>query len=59
MPPLPAWEPWPLAGTSLARQAATSGCRHRPHPTQGRVGVGVEGREQVARGPRQPEPASC
>ena len=25
--PLPAWEPRPLAGTSLARQAATSGCR--------------------------------
>ena len=59
VPPLPAWEPRPLAGTSLARQAATSGRRHQPHPTQGRVGVRVEGREQVARGPRQPEPASC
>ena len=27
VPPLPAWEPRPLAGTSLARQVATSGCR--------------------------------
>lgn len=57
-PPLPAWEPRPLAGTSLARQVATSGCRHPPHPRQGGGRGGGEGAGSLGPPPAWSLPAA-
>ena len=59
VPPLPAWEPQPLAGTSLARQVATSGCRHPPHPRQGGGWGGREGAGSLGPPPAWSLPAAA